>query len=82
MAKRKAEWQNNYIARTYDRINLTIPKGKKDVIQAHADSHNESVNGFINRAIDETMQRDRETSAPNFGVSGTERRIAPSTKPR
>ena len=59
MAKRKAEWQNQYIARTYDRVNLTIRKGRKDEIQAHAEAHGESVNGFITRAIDETMERDR-----------------------
>ena len=41
-----------------DRINLTVPKGKKDTIKAHAEAQGESVNGFINRAIDETMERD------------------------
>lgn len=62
MGERKAKWQNDYIARTYDRINLTIPKGKKDTIQAHAEARNESVNGFINRAISETMERDNGTA--------------------
>lgn len=56
--KRKAKWQNDYIAKTYDRINLTVPKGDKDKIKTHAESMGESVNGFINRAIDETMERD------------------------
>ena len=28
-------------------------------MKAHAESHGESVNGFINRAIDETMDRDK-----------------------
>lgn len=58
MAERKAKWQNDYISRTYDRINLTVEKGKKDIIKAHADSMSESVNGFINRAIDEAMARE------------------------
>ena len=49
---------NKYMAANYDRINLTVAKGQKDVIKAHAESCGESVNGFINRAIDETMQRD------------------------
>lgn len=60
MAGRKAKWQNDYIARTYDRINLTVPKGDKELIQAHAFARGESVNGFIGRAIVETMQRDKE----------------------
>ena len=59
MANRKAEWQNKYIARTYDRVNLTLPKGRKAEVQVHAESLGESVNGFINRAIDETMHRDK-----------------------
>ena len=42
----------------YDRHNLTMPKGRKDKIKAHADQRGESVNGFINRAIDETIERD------------------------
>uniref|UniRef100_UPI003FED7F78 Arc family DNA-binding protein n=1 Tax=Dysosmobacter welbionis TaxID=2093857 RepID=UPI003FED7F78 len=46
-----------------DRINLTVPKGKKDTIKAHAEAQGESVNGFINRAIDETMERDSAVSA-------------------
>lgn len=60
MAERKAKWQNDYIARVYDRINLTIPKGQKEVVQAHAEASGESVNAFINRAIKETMGRDKE----------------------
>ena len=58
MTKRKAEWQNNYIAKTYDRVNLTLPKGKKAELQDYATARNESLNGFINRAIDEAINRD------------------------
>ena len=60
MADRKAQWQNDYIAKTYDRINLTVPKGQKEVIKAHADKHDGgSVNAFINRAIANQMERDK-----------------------
>lgn len=57
--KRKAKWQNDYIARAYDRINLTVPKGQKEIIQAHAESCGKSVNGFIQEAISEKIERDR-----------------------
>lgn len=56
MAERKAKWQNDYIAKTYDRINLTVPKGEKDKIKAYAESKGESVNGFIYRSIQEAMK--------------------------
>lgn len=49
---------NKYVKNNYDRINVTMPKGRKDIIQAHAAAQGESVNGFINRAISETMERD------------------------
>ena len=52
-------YQNKFIAKAYDRINLTVPKGKKEVIQAHAEARGESVNGFLNRAADEAMERDK-----------------------
>ena len=60
MGKTSAAVKNRYNAKAYDRINLTTPKGKKDIIQAHAESLGESVNAFINRAIDEAMQRDKQ----------------------
>lgn len=46
-----------------DEIKLRVPKGQKEVIKAHADRNGESVNGFISRAIDETMKRDQEDGA-------------------
>ena len=58
MAERKAKWQNDYIARTYDRVNLTMPKGRKEVIQAKADAQGESVNAYINKAIEQRMERE------------------------
>ena len=59
MGKASTKAQNRYRAKVYDRINLTVAKGRKAVIQAHAQAQGESVNGFVNRAIDETMDRDK-----------------------
>lgn len=67
MGKASTRAQNRYIAKAYDRINLTVPKGKKDTIQAHAEAHSESVNGFINRAISETMDRDNDVLGRSEG---------------
>lgn len=49
---------NKYVKDKYDRILLTMPKGQKEIIQAHAEAQGESVNGFINRAIDEASEWD------------------------
>lgn len=59
VSKAQQKAVNKYMAANYDRINLTVPKGKKDTIQAHAESQGESVNGFINRAIDNQISQDR-----------------------
>ena len=58
---------NKYISKAYDRVNLTMPKGRKEEVRTHAEAHGESVNGFINRAISETMERDE--AAPD-GAGG------------
>lgn len=48
-----------YKQKAYDRIGLLVPKGAKDKIKTHAESMGESVNGFIKRAIEETMEKDK-----------------------
>lgn len=63
MGKASTKAQNKYIAKAYDRINLTVLKGAKEVLQAHAAARGESVNGFINRAIAETVERDSSGEA-------------------
>ncbi len=56
----KSEYKNKFNAEKYDRVGLMLPKGKKQEVKEHADKKGESLNGFINRAIDETMQKDKE----------------------
>lgn len=55
-AKKKANKQ--WDSQNLDRISLAVPKGEKDKIKAYADSKGESVNGFIQRAINEAMSED------------------------
>ena len=52
------KYNNQFIRETYDRINLTVPKGRKDVIQSHAAAQGQSVNAYISQAVDERMERD------------------------
>lgn len=60
MGKTSATVKNRYNAKAYDRINFTVPKGQKEIIKAHAETQSESVNGFIQRAIQEAMERDKK----------------------
>ena len=39
-------------------IGRQVKKGEKEKIKSHAESRGESLNGFVNRAIRETIQRD------------------------
>lgn len=41
-----------------DSLVLRVPKGEKEVIQAHAQEQGQSVNAFLARAVTETMERD------------------------
>lgn len=50
---------NKYMKENYDEIKVRVMKGQKEIIQAHAEAQGESVNGFINRAISETIERDK-----------------------
>ena len=65
MGKTSSKVKDRYNAKTYDTILTRLPKGQKVRIQAHAAEQGESVNGFISRAIAETMERDKEKTAPD-----------------
>ena len=58
VSKAQQKAVNKYVKENYDRINVTMPKGKKEDIQAHAPQHGLSVTAFINAAIDEKIARD------------------------
>ena len=55
MGKTSNAAKDRYNAKAYDDIRLRVPKGKKDQIQAFAERNGESLNGFLNRLIDEAM---------------------------
>lgn len=49
---------SKYMKANYDEIKLRVPKGQKETIQEHAKKIGESVNSFVFRAIQETIERD------------------------
>ncbi len=61
------KYNNQFIKQAYDRINLTVPKGQKEIIQSHAKSQGESVNKFIGRAISEAIEHDQKKAASAVG---------------
>lgn len=68
--KSRTTYKNQWAKENMDRISLALPKGSKEKIQGHAKKRGESVNGFIGRAITETIERDDAqeiTGAPQEG---------------
>lgn len=60
VSKAQQDAVRKYVKTHYDEVKVRMEKGRKAQIQAHAELQGESVNGFINRAIAETMERDQE----------------------
>ena len=54
-AQRKAT--EKYLEK-FDEMRVRVPSGDKAKIKAHAEAQGESLNGFIIRAMSETMERD------------------------
>lgn len=50
--KKLIEYNNEFNKQAYDRVSLMLKKGKKEIVQKKARENGESVNAFINRAID------------------------------
>lgn len=55
----KKEGNKRWDAKNLDRLSIALPKGSKEAIKTHAESKGESINGFIKRAIEETMEREK-----------------------
>ena len=60
MANSHTKAVNKYNAANYDSLRIVVPKGQKEKIKAHAEKRGESINGFVGRAINETLQRDEK----------------------
>lgn len=58
VSKSQQKAVHKYVKANYDRMELTVPKGKKDIIKSHAEKQGLSTNAYINVAIDEKIERD------------------------
>ena len=50
-SKAQIKATNKYNAAAYDRLNIVVPKGRKQVIEAHAKARGESVNSLVNTLL-------------------------------
>jgi len=60
ISKAQQKAVHKYVKNNYDRIELTVPKGQKDIIKAAAESVGESLNTYVRNAIDQRMEQDCE----------------------
>ena len=54
-ARRRA---NDKWREKFELIQFRVPKGKKQVLQEHAAERGESLNGFLNRVVDQALSAD------------------------
>ena len=55
--KTTAEIKNDYAKKAYDDVRLQVKKGRKEIIREFAASNGETLQGYINRLIEEDMKR-------------------------
>lgn len=60
IAKKEIAYRNKYNAEHYDTLHVKLPLGEKAQLQAHIAMTGETMNGFIKRAIKETIERDKQ----------------------
>ena len=63
VSKSQQKAVHKYVKANYDRMELTVPKGRKELIKARAEAQGQSVNAYINAAIDEKMSREAAESS-------------------
>lgn len=55
----RTQYKNDYAKNNYDRIALSVNKGKKEELKEHCNKYGyKSVNDFITQAINEKIARD------------------------
>lgn len=69
-SQQQREAAEKYLKEKVDTIVTRVPKGRKEIVRAHAEARGESVNSFMNRAISETMERDSAAPGASEGHAG------------
>lgn len=60
VSKARQRANAKYNKKAYDRLEMQVPKGQKEVILEHAKTRGESLNQFLKRAVNNQMLIDNE----------------------
>ena len=55
MPKKQTEWTRAYNEKAYDRLAITVPKGRKADIEAYAKAQGYSINSLVNALLREAV---------------------------
>lgn len=58
ISKAQQKSVRKYVKQNYDLFQVMFPKGQKDVIKAQAEKQKESINQYINKAVNERLKRE------------------------
>lgn len=61
-------YQNEYNKQNYDRTYLTMKKGRKERIKAAAAAKGQSINAYINAAIEKALNEDEAAAGQKGGA--------------
>lgn len=59
VSKAQQKAVNKYVKQNYDRVNVTMPKGKKDEYKAHVQSKGMSLNAYIIGLIEADIKKEQ-----------------------
>ena len=54
---------DEYTKTRYEDLRIRVPKGKKAIIQAHAETQGESLNAYVCGAVDARMEKEDKKEA-------------------
>ena len=64
----KISYNREYNANNYDRVNFTVPKGKREIIKSAAARRGISTNAYLTMAVDALLQLDGLQTTPDPGT--------------
>ena len=70
MSEERKKYMYKYARENLKRVPLDLSKDYYEEVKEHARSCGESVNGFVKRAIAETMERDKAPQGDSVGAEG------------